>query len=199
VLQAFRKRFPQVKLAIDSTHCSELPAKLSRGAIDMAFIFDRYSLTDEFEHEVLATEPLTLVVPADHRLASEGSIPLRALDGERLLVGQPGCGHREFLEETLARSGTRMDLTLEFNSDEAIKQCVRSGIGLAFLPLLTVEHELESRALVALEVAGLQVSMPVRVAWHKHKWHSPAFDAFVSLAKDELQRLADTTASALAS
>jgi DNA-binding transcriptional LysR family regulator len=199
VLQSFRKRFPNVKLAIDSTHCSDLPAKLSRGAIDMAFIFDRYELTDEFEHEELATEPLTLVVPADHRLSSQGSIPLRALDGERLLVNQPGCGHREFLEDALARSGTRVDLPLEFNSDEAIKQCVRSGIGVAFLPLLTVRDELEAGTLVALDVIGLEVSMPLRVAWHKHKWHSPAFDAFVALAKERLRRPADTSPDALAS
>ncbi len=199
VLQAFRKRFPKVKLAIDSTHCSDLPAKLSRGAIDMAFIFDRYTLTDEFEHEVLAMEPLMLVVPADHRLGGEGPIALRALDGERLLVGQRGCGHREFLEETLARNGTRVDVPLEFNSDEAIKQCVRSGIGVAFLPLLSVRDELEAGSLVAVEVTGMEVSMPLRVAWHKHKWHSPAFDAFVALAKEQLRRLADTTPDALAS
>lgn len=199
VLQSFRKHFPKVKLAIDSTHCCDLPAKLSRGAIDMAFIFDRYALTDEFEHEVLATEPLTLVVPADHRLSGEARIPLRALEGERLLVGQAGCGHREFLEETLARGGARVDLTLEFNSDEAIKQCVRAGIGLAFLPLLTVRGELAAGTLVALDVAGLEVSMPMRIAWHKHKWHSSAFDAFVALAKDELRRPADTSPDALAS
>lgn len=199
VLQAFRRQYPQVKLAIDSTHCSELPGKLSRGAIDMAFIFDRYVLTEDFACEQLATEPLTLVVPADHRLSGEGSIALRALEGERLLVGQPGCGHREYLQETLERHGTRVDMTLEFNSDEAIKQCVRAGIGLAFLPLLTVRNELDTGSLVALDVAGLEVSMPLRIAWHRNKWHSPAFDAFVSLAKDQLLRLADPRFETIAS
>jgi DNA-binding transcriptional LysR family regulator len=193
VLQAFRKRHPAVKIGIDSTHCSDLPAKLSRGAIDMAFIFDQRPLTDEFENEILANETLVLVVPSDHRLSLERHVPLRALEGERLLVGEPGCGHREFLEETLARSGTRVDMTLEFNSDEAIKQCVCSGIGVAFLPLLTVRNELAAGSLVPIDVAGLQVSMPLRIAWHKHKWHSRAFEAFAALAKDELRRAAQST------
>ena len=54
VLHAFRKRFPHMKLAIDST-AQRSPAKLAHGAIDMAFIFDRRELTDEFTHEVFAS------------------------------------------------------------------------------------------------------------------------------------------------
>lgn len=48
---------------------------------------------------------------------------------------------------------------LEFQNAEAIKQCAISGIGIAFLPEITVEAEVERGDLVALpwQLSDLQV------------------------------------------
>jgi DNA-binding transcriptional LysR family regulator len=183
MLQAFHKRNPLVKLAIDSAHCIDLPGKLSRGEVDLAFILDHRPIAPEYEVESLATEPMAFVVPSDHRLSGERRIPLAAVDGERVLVGQSGCGYREIIETALARTGTHADMTLEFNSDEAIKQCVRSGIGVALLPLMSLQAELAAGTLVAIEVEELNVDVALRMAWHRDKWRSPAFEAFTATAR----------------
>ncbi|PYY25655.1 LysR family transcriptional regulator [Paenibacillus illinoisensis] len=58
---------------------------------------------------------------------------------------------------------------VEFQSAEAIKQCAISGIGIAFLPEIVAESEVERGELVVLpwQIPDLQVY--TQMLWHKEK------------------------------
>lgn len=75
---------------------------------------------------------------------------------------------------------------LEFQSAEAIKQCAISGIGIAFLPEIVTEAEVERGELVPLawQIPGLRVY--TQMLWHKDKWLSPIVLSFIEAAREVL-------------
>mgnify|MGYP003341076336 CR=1 FL=1 len=65
---------------------------------------------------------------------------------------------RKMVDQLLARSGldvSRLKIEMELNSFEAIKNAVQSGLGAAFLPVVSIERELANQF---GEADGIQIS-----------------------------------------
>jgi DNA-binding transcriptional LysR family regulator len=76
-------------------------------------------------------------------------------------------------------------------SNETIKQAVMAGMGLAFLSLRTVRHELAAGRLVLLDIQGLPVEHHWYVAHRESKKLSPAAAAFKAFLVEEGGPLVD--------
>jgi DNA-binding transcriptional LysR family regulator len=77
---------------------------------------------------------------------------------------------------------------LEFWSIEAIKQCVISGLGVSFLPRVTVRSELEEGKLVKLNWNDESQRVATQLALHRKKWRSPALEQFVLMVREQAER-----------
>jgi DNA-binding transcriptional LysR family regulator len=93
-----------------------------------------------------------------------------------------GAGHRADrannarvpgrLEEALARAGKSladMHVILEVGSNEAIKEAVLRGVGLAVLSTRAVEKELHAGRLHALPVTGLSLVRDMLAVWDRRR------------------------------
>jgi len=121
-----------------------------------------------------------------HSLARKGHIEPHDLNGESLILTEPGPGYRVVLEEILNKEGVRPGLVLEFGSIEAIKRCVTSGLGITLLPRVTLESELNDGRLVDLGWKGPEFNIVTQIVLHKDKWITPALDAFLELSREKL-------------
>ncbi len=187
VLSQFRKRYPQVRLLFRPSSFSDIRRSVSEGEVDLGFIIEERQYSTALMIEVLAPVPLHLLVSPDHHLADRAEVSWRDLEGEQFLLTEAGCAYRNALERGLNEAGLRISTHLEFEGIEAIKQCAIASMGIAFLPALTVERELESGSLVPLNWEGQEFSALVQMLWHKDKWLSPALQAFLEVARDVLQ------------
>jgi DNA-binding transcriptional LysR family regulator len=183
ILMDFRREFRAVRLVIHGDHCPDLPNRLLGGDLDVAFILDEPLHLPAFIIEDLAREPLTIVVRHDHRLATHAPVALIAFRDEPFMVYQQGHACRRALDEAFGRPGMRAQTTLEFNSDEAIKQCVLAGLGVGVVPRMAVERELAEGSLVAVTVLDLDITLSTQMLWHKDKWISPALRAFADVTR----------------
>ena len=77
----------------------------------------------------------------------------------------------------------RYDNTLEFNSVEAIKQCVMTGVGISILPEITVAKDISEGRLAPLfwNEGGLEVA--ALMIWYKDRWLSPTLKAFMETVR----------------
>ncbi len=183
ILIEFRREFPAVRLVIHGDHCPQLPGRLLEGEIDVAFILDVSLHLPGFTVEELAREELTIVLRPDHPLATAEPVPLSAFREESFMVYQQGHACRLALDAAFGQPGMRAQTTLEFNSDEAIKNCVLAGIGVGVVPRMTVQHELAEGLLVAVTVTDFYITLATQMVWHKDKWLSPALRAFADVAR----------------
>jgi DNA-binding transcriptional LysR family regulator len=101
--------------------------------------------------------PLVVIAAPHHPLAGQASIPLQRLADETLVVREPGSGTRAAMERHFAEHGLVYRAGCELGTNEAIKQAVRAGLGLAVVSAQTIELELATRCLAVLPVEGFPI------------------------------------------
>jgi DNA-binding transcriptional LysR family regulator len=128
--------------------------------------------------EDFADNPLVLVAPPSHPLAGKRRIDPARLRQEPFILREPGSGTRLTMERFFAEQGFNATNRLEVGSNEAIKQTVAGGLGLAVLSATTVVSELALGELVKLDVKGFPLIRRWHVVYPRGKRLSPAAQAF---------------------
>ena len=155
-LAALRQQRPGVDVEVDEGELDELLPRLLSGELDLALAY-RYDTVPAgwpaglVETELLR-EPLSLLLPAGHRLAGVGQpVRLAALAGERWvapLADSPGALN---LERLAARAGFVPRVSFRSNDYSVVRGLVAVGLGVALVPGLGIG---ETEGVVPAPLAG---------------------------------------------
>jgi DNA-binding transcriptional LysR family regulator len=161
LLGRFLKQHPGVtlKLAVDNREA--VLAQLAGNAVDFA-IMGRPPQNLDTVAEPFAQNPHVIIATPNHPLAAQRRIPLARLAQETFIVREPGSGTRGLLERLFAEHKLPLNVSMEMASNETIKQAVLAEMGVSLLSLHTIELELATKRLVALDVVGL----PIVRSWY---------------------------------
>jgi DNA-binding Lrp family transcriptional regulator len=80
------------------------------------------------------------------------------------------------------------NLEQELGSIEAIKQCVKKGLGISLLPKIAVNKEIENGEIVMISIEITNIPIHAKMIYHVDKWMSAPLAALkdiVLLKKDE--------------
>jgi DNA-binding transcriptional LysR family regulator len=187
LFRRMRSRFPHVEVRFRPVpYTEELKGLVAEGSLDVAFTMEGPVRSAVLRAEALVEEPLLVVAPPEHPLATSKRVFPKDLNGEAFVLTEAGCRYRQMFGRELARAGVELGAALEFDSVEAIKRCVGAGMGVTVLPAVVVETELSRGELVALRWAGEDLRIQTQVIWHKDKWVSPALAALLSESREIL-------------
>ncbi|HCQ01444.1 MAG TPA: hypothetical protein DIT99_12475 [Candidatus Latescibacteria bacterium] len=78
------------------------------------------------------------------------------------------------MDERFAEVGVSPRVVMELRSPEAMRKLVEVGIGISFLPSLTVQESLKSGSLKEIDVKDVSFSREIGVAWRKGRYFGPA-------------------------
>jgi DNA-binding transcriptional LysR family regulator len=193
LLVHFRKLHPEITISLKIDNREKILAMLAHNEVDLV-IMGR--VPDELDCETIAfaTNPLAIVAPPNHALVSQKNINVTALKGFGFVVREIGSGTRATMEKYFAREDVPLNIVMEMPSNETIKQATMAGMGVSFLSLRTVRHELASGHLKLLEIEGL----PIIGNWHltrlRHRKASPAATAFTKFLISKGSELIDAWA-----
>lgn len=186
VLRRYRDQYPQVRIALQPGSCLDLRRSSRDGQIDIVFTLEPLVRSEELHVEVVRAEPIVLLAHPDHPLTGRTEVYATDLRDEPVLLTEATCSYRKLFVDALASADVRPGTELEFNSVEAIKQCVMAGMGIAVLPRVAVARELAEGSMAALDWAGPPLSVVMHLIWHKDKWISPAMQAFAEMVREML-------------
>lgn len=184
VFRLFRSRYPGVRLIFRSVPNQELKQTLFEGTADVVFMLDELIRSSGLAVEPLVEETFRLFAAPDHPLAQRSELELEDFHGEVFLTNEKGCPYRTMFDRSFEKEGIDSITYLEFQSAEAIKQCAITGIGIAFLPEVTAEAEVERGELVALPWQIPDLHVYTQMLWHKDKWLSPIILSFIEAARE---------------
>lgn len=177
LIARFHRRHPGIQVRMDVTNREHLLQILEAGDRDLV-LMGQPPDSGELEAVAFMDNPLVVIAAADHPLVGKRRITMKRLAREPFVLRESGSGTRMALERLLARKGIHLEVQMEMNSNEAIKQAVIAGLGLGIVSLHTVRMELETGRLQVLEVAGF----PIRRKWYlvhrKDRCLSPAAEEF---------------------
>lgn len=147
-------------------------------------MLDKTILSTGLTVEQLLEETFRFFVSPDYPLAKLAVLQLEDFHGEVFLVNEKGCTYRTMFDRSFEKKGIDDITYLEFQNAEAIKQCAITRIGIAFLPEITVEAEVERGELVALPWQIPDLHVYTHMAWHIDKWLSPIILSFIEAARE---------------
>ena len=176
-LGPFSRQFPGVDIEFNICNRTDLISRLDRNLDDLYF-FSHPPIDRDIHAERLIDNPLVVIAPRGHPLAGRSALPWSALENEPFLIREPGSGTRLAVERHFHAQGWRLCSRMTIASNEAIKEAVSAGMGIAVLSRHTL-HNAGSGDIVELDVAGF----PIRSDWYLVRWRgkaiSPVVEAFL--------------------
>lgn len=179
IIKEFRAKYPKVQIILKPGACWELTDLVRSGELDLAFLLQPEIEVKDLVIETLVEEQMTLIAPPNHPLLNLTEVEPLHLKAETILHTEAGCSYRTLFERHLNSYGVFPDPTLEFWSIEAIKQCVMANLGIAFIPLVTVNNELAEGKLCSLRWNDESQRVSTQIAYHHKKWKSPVLTEFL--------------------
>jgi LysR family hca operon transcriptional activator len=178
-----RDELPNIEIRVSSDHSAKLADDLERGKLDIAFL-RRYQKPD-LEYKLVATEPLLVFLPSDHRLAGRKVIDPHDLVG-KTFIGISEIPHilRTVVSDYLKRLGIELTPHLEIDNFAMGLSAVASTRGVALLPATAANFLTWS--VVSRPLKGEPPTIDLFLGYHKAN-NSPLLRTFLSRV-DEMVR-----------
>jgi LysR family transcriptional regulator, hydrogen peroxide-inducible genes activator len=177
-LEGFVKRCPKVELIVREDVTVQLLQAVVEGELDLAVV--ALPITDDrLAAEPLLTESLVLALAPDHALAKRRQITLQDLAGERfILLNEMHCLGEQVVN--FCRANECQPLIACRSAQIATLQAlIALKQGVSLLPDMARRAD-RSRSLVYRTLAKSQPRRTVAVVWHRHHYHSPLAEWFLT-------------------
>jgi len=182
ILDAFRRKHPQVKIAVQRSLASRIPDEVLGHSVEIGILSFRPD-DPGISSAVVYRDRLVCIVGPQHPLAKTRSASIGRLGSETFVAHNVPSPLRQKVIDAFRRHRTPLNMEVELPSLEAIKRFVERGNGVALVPRLTVETELASGALVAVRVPELDMERRLRLVMRRRATLSHAGHAFLELVK----------------
>jgi DNA-binding transcriptional LysR family regulator len=178
LLAQFREEHAGIEIRLQvANNREQIVSLMQEGDIELAIMGrppDGYST----RAEPFAMHPHVLVAAVDHRFARMEVVPASALVGEGFIVREPRSGTRAAFDEFVRVHQLSPRVVMQMSSNEAIKQAVMAGMGIALLSLHTIGLELAHNLIASPDTEGLPIMRRWHVVNNSAKTLSPAAEAF---------------------
>jgi DNA-binding transcriptional LysR family regulator len=188
ILGPFCSQFPNIDISLGVVNRDQLLERLARNEDDL-YIMGVPPEDIDVEAEPFLDNPLVVLAPASHPLANKKKIPFKKLGEEQFLCREPGSGTRITVERLFAERHTPLNIRMELGSNEAIKQAVVGGLGLALLSQSTLPHDSSQKELAVLDVVGFPIMRAWYVVWPKGKQLSVVAEYFLQFLRENIQKM----------
>ncbi|MEG0303148.1 LysR family transcriptional regulator [Gordonibacter sp.] len=112
------------------------------------------------------SDELVLVVPMNHPWSTRIEVSFDELASERFITRERGSGTRDVMELALLHSNfdpDQLNVVMELNSTQAIKEAVLSDLGVTIISALTIQEECRQKRLSMLRISGCSLKRPLSI------------------------------------
>lgn len=188
----FKAKYPDISISLLIGSSRQINDWVEEGRVEIG-VAGAPPTSRVLQARELMPDELVIVVPADHAWATTDSVVLASLKTQPLIVRERGSGSRDAVERALADVGGDLEafrIVGEMGSTQAVKQAVRSGLGIALISKRAVEDECRARLLHCVKVADLKITRSFYLVTHRDRTRSPLAQAFVDFLESQAATLA---------
>ena len=179
LLASFHERRPGVDIVLrESYDVYELLDAVADGELDITFT--EVAPESRFEYRRMLDDPFVLVAPGGVRDRRARSIPVDEVTSLPLIGYRNGACST--VVERIFRPGDEPTYVFRSDDNPTIQGCVASGIGCWATPLLTVDTDDPTIAIVPIEPTP--EPRHIALAWPATRRSSPAVAEFVAVAEE---------------
>lgn len=183
VIAEFRRRFPKIKIEVQRGVASRIPNQITAREVELGVI--SFAPHDDTLRAVPVLEDeLILITSSRHPLSRSRSVSIKDLAHEPFIAHNAPSPYRQKVIESFAKHKTKLNITVELPSLEAIKRLVEDDVGVALVPRLTASAEVAAGRIRALTVNEMRLERRLNIIYRRSSNLSHAARAFLELAKE---------------
>ena len=165
----FLKGHPYTRVSLEVANTSDIINQLEHFKLDVGFI------EGEYHHPELDIQPwmedkLSIFCSPTHPYAKKKQLNDEDLVACSWILREPGSGTRQTFNRAMSGLNTKLNIVLELQHTEAIKNAVLSGMGISCLSEITIQEDIERGQLIALPVPHRSLKRFFYQVLHKHKY-----------------------------
>jgi aminoethylphosphonate catabolism LysR family transcriptional regulator len=139
-LAEFSRRYPGIAVSLAIGNSESVLADLFDYRIDVAVLAE-VAPDQRLATRALRRDKLVVAVPRDHAWAKRPAVALTDLSKHRLVMREQGSVTRAIFEKALASARIAVDMVLEIDSREALREAVAAGLGLGVISAAEFGHD----------------------------------------------------------
>lgn len=190
LLGQFCQRYPGIDVSLKVTNRERVLQRMADNMDDL-YVLGQTPERMDVEFEPFLENPLVVMASANHPLAGKKNIQPELLAGEHFLMREQGSGTRLATEQFFDERGLKLKVRMELGSNEAIKQAVAGGLGIAVLSAHTFALEHSADDLAILDVRGFPIRRHWYLAYPRERQLSVVAQAFLEFLHAESKLLGE--------
>lgn len=185
----FHASNPKVKISLEIAKGKEIIQKVESGRLDLGAVgrpgaHPRLSFAPFFE------DRFVFAAPAGHPLAKKNRVSAAALGQSKIILREEGSQTRKAFERLLEeelhakRISDIFPDTMEFGSCSAVREGMKNGLGIAFLPEHSIREELKNGTFAVLKLPGTPIPRKYYLVFTTSWGESPLGKTFLRSAQE---------------
>ena len=155
-LRRYLAKFPDIKVGITRRRLEEVPSLVLDREVDVGFVKEKPAFHDLESVQVHADEMILIASPR-HPLVQRQDVRIRDLGQESFILHHQCSSTEQKILRLFEQHATPCRIVAELWSFENIKSFVREDVGIAIVPRITVQHELNDKLLMEIPVQELSI------------------------------------------
>ncbi len=188
LLGPFCAQYPGIDIALEVVNRDRVLERLARNQDDL-YVMGVPPEGLDIEREPFMENPLVVLAPASHPMARRKRIPFADLANEPFILRERGSGTRLTVERVFEERRIPLRVRMELGSNEAIKQAVAGGLGLAILSQSTLSLDPNQTEVAVLNVEGFPIKRYWYVVRPRDKQLSVVANAFLEFLRTHVHLL----------
>lgn len=178
---AFKFAHPSVQITLRISDTANIVEMVRESDLEAGLVGSQVQDKRVVMEEVFSDE-LVLAVYPGHRWARRRKVKVSELTGEPFILREKGSGTRMVMNRMLQEQGVDpagLVEVAEMGSTEAVRQGIKSRIGVSILSLQAVAEDIELGRLLRVNLEGVRFLRPLYLVQRKHRHTSPLCQAFI--------------------
>jgi len=182
-MKDFMLRYPKAQVRLEYLGPAKVYEAVENAGVEMGIVsYPRPS--SDIEVIPLRSENMVLVCATDHPLAGEKTATAESVADQDFVSFQRDLIIRKKIDRHMQKHKTSVNVVMEFDNIETIKQAVEIGCGISLLPEPTVRLERESGRLAVVPLATEELRRPIGII-HRHRHvFTPTASKFIELLQE---------------
>jgi DNA-binding transcriptional LysR family regulator len=176
MISRFSKGYPLITVTLTVADSEQTESRVLEGNFEFGVI-GRKSVNKNIDCRELWEDELVLVIPSEHRWAVKREVSIQEVIEEPFISREIGSGTLKSMEPYLRKAGLKgmesLNVVARLGTSTAVKEGIKSGLGISILSSAALETELKAGDVKALRLRGIRMSRHFHLICDKRRTVSP--------------------------
>jgi len=172
----FHHAYPGISITLFVGDTEEVESKVAEGQLELGVIGSKSSRANMYQQELWEDE-LVVAIPSTHVWSKRKEVSVEELIHERFIARERGSGtqkmFQDHLKSTARVSFDHFNVVASLGSSTAVKEGIKSGLGISVLSHRAIETDVRAGILKALRIKGLPIKRKFYLIRDRRRAASP--------------------------